>query len=92
MVVDFFADWCGPCKRILPDLTKWAAEHKDVAFIKVNVDDLPAVQKMCDVEALPTFHFYYSGRLIEQHVGGDFTGFLAAFRKAKSVVTSSTKP
>ncbi|CAH8630295.1 unnamed protein product [Heterobilharzia americana] len=40
MILDFFADWCGPCKRVAPELDKICEECEDVLFIKLNVDEL----------------------------------------------------
>ena len=39
VVVDFYADWCGPCKAIAPKIEEMAAENEDVVFLKVNVDE-----------------------------------------------------
>lgn len=41
VIIDFFAEWCGPCKLIAPKFEKLAGEHEDIIFAKVNVDDVP---------------------------------------------------
>jgi len=71
-VVDFFADWCGPCKMIAPKLEAMSEseEFKDkVVFVKVNVDDLEDVAESCGISAMPTFHFYKNGQKVAEVVG-----------------------
>lgn len=63
VVVDFYADWCGPCKRIAPDVKKLAEENENVVFLKVNVDEAGDLAEDKGIEAMPTFHFYKSGEL-----------------------------
>lgn len=53
--VDFYASWCGPCKKIEPDIKKMSAENEDVVFLKVNVDTVPALAKKYKISAMPTF-------------------------------------
>lgn len=58
VIVDFYADWCGPCKMIGPKLEAMSEEEefKDkIVFLKVNVDDLEDVAADYDVTAMPTF-------------------------------------
>jgi len=62
VVVDFFAQWCGPCKRIAPKLQEWSEEmHDDVVFIKVDVDENIEVGEIHKVSAMPTFMFFKHG-------------------------------
>lgn len=60
VVVDFTASWCPPCQRIKPVFKKLAMEHKDVTFIKVDVDVNSETSAACQVRSMPTFHFYLS--------------------------------
>ena len=55
VIVDFFATWCGPCKQIAPAFEALAAEHSDVVFIKVDVDELEDIAEQFNVSAMPTF-------------------------------------
>ncbi|OAA67814.1 thioredoxin-like protein [Niveomyces insectorum RCEF 264] len=64
VVTDFYADWCGPCKAIAPFYEKLAAEHSlagQLAFAKVNVDNVPEVAQEYSVTAMPTFMFFANG-------------------------------
>jgi len=53
--VDFYASWCGPCKKIEPDLKKMCEDFYDVKFLKVNVDNVRGLSKQYEVKAMPTF-------------------------------------
>jgi thiol-disulfide isomerase/thioredoxin len=68
VVVDFFADWCGPCKRVAPHYARLARVHADVArFAKVDVDEAAELAKEEGVHAMPTFHIYRSrGGMVEK--------------------------
>ena len=57
-IVDFYADWCGPCRKLSPVLEEIAAELKGKVYIyKVNVDKEPAIADAFNIEALPTLVF-----------------------------------
>uniref|UniRef100_A0A0B7AVK4 Thioredoxin domain-containing protein n=1 Tax=Arion vulgaris TaxID=1028688 RepID=A0A0B7AVK4_9EUPU len=71
VVVDFYATWCGPCKIIAPQLEKWAEEFDDVVFIKIDVDENDETAEECEVQAMPTFHFYKGGKRIDVIVGAN---------------------
>ena len=58
VVVDFYADWCQPCKMISPVFTELATDYKTIKCIKVNVDHSPEICSRCGIKSMPTFHFY----------------------------------
>ncbi|KAF2012791.1 thioredoxin-domain-containing protein [Aaosphaeria arxii CBS 175.79] len=65
VVVDFYADWCPPCRAIAPIFSKLADEHATkgkLAFAKVNVDHVKDVAKRYDVSAMPSFLFFKNGK------------------------------
>jgi len=73
VVIDFFADWCGPCKMIAPKFHKMSEQHTSVGFYKVNSDN-PELQDMCSickVQSLPSFCFFRGGKYITKSVGAD---------------------
>jgi thioredoxin len=72
VVVDFYADWCGPCKAIAPKVTKLAEEKPHVAFYKVNVDVVSTHAEVQTVEALPTFRFYKNGKVVDELKGAAY--------------------
>jgi thioredoxin len=71
VVVDFTASWCGPCRFIAPVFEKLASENSDVEFVKVDVDDADDVAAHCQIQAMPTFHFYKSGAKVAEFSGAD---------------------
>ncbi|XP_062509401.1 uncharacterized protein LOC134185594 [Corticium candelabrum] len=70
IVVDFYADWCGPCRQIGPKLEELAMRYSGKFFaFKVNVDELDEVGEEEGVTAMPTFIFYKGGEKVDTMVG-----------------------
>ncbi len=83
-IVDFSADWCGPCKNIAPLFDELAKMYTDIQFIKVNVDELPDVSCEAKVRAMPTFILYKNGKITEERIeGSNRAELLALVRKHK---------
>jgi thioredoxin len=71
VVVDFFAQWCGPCKAIAPFMAQLSTSYPDTTFLKVDVDRLVLTAQKCGISSMPTFYFYKNGILIEKFSGAD---------------------
>lgn len=71
VVVDFFATWCGPCKMIAPLLEKFADQHKEAAFYKLDVDELGSVAQEQEVSSMPTIIFYKNGSVVDKVIGAN---------------------
>ena len=70
VLVDFFADWCGPCKMLAPELEKLAAELEGEAKIfKVNVDNDPALARKFNVVSIPNLVLFNDGEPVGQTMG-----------------------
>ena len=70
VIVDFYADWCGPCKMIAPILDEMSAENKDtVEIYKINVDEEPELAKQYSVASIPTLLSFKSGKEHKRVVG-----------------------
>ncbi len=67
--VDFYADWCGPCKMIAPLVEELAEEHPTVKFIKVNVDDTPDIASRYGITSIPTIIVFKGGKPASQTTG-----------------------
>jgi thioredoxin 1 len=70
VLVDFFADWCGPCKAMAPALEQVAAEMKGkVKVAKLDVDANPSVTQKYRIQAMPTLMIFKDGKVAAQRVG-----------------------
>jgi thioredoxin 1 len=70
IVVDLWAEWCGPCKAMTPIVEELATEYAGRAVVgKLNVDDNPEVPTNYNVRGIPTFLFFKGGELIDKVVG-----------------------
>lgn len=78
VLVDFWADWCGPCKMIAPILEEIAAERQDVKIVKVNVDEQMALAMEYKVSAIPSLMVFRDGEKIASAVGAQPKGELLA--------------
>lgn len=69
-VVDFWAEWCGPCRLISPVIDEMAEDYDGKAVIgKVNVDDNPEISLKYKVRSIPTILFIKDGEVVDKHVG-----------------------
>ena len=68
-LVDFYADWCGPCKMIAPFIEEIAAERTDVKVCKINVDDTPELAVKYGVMSIPTLIVFKDGEKSQVSVG-----------------------
>jgi thioredoxin 1 len=70
VVADFYADWCGPCRAVAPELEKLATTYADVEFVKVDVDTNPALARELGVMGVPTIvHFSPAGEEVARSTG-----------------------
>jgi len=69
-MVDFWADWCGPCKMVAPVVEKIAADYDGKALVaKVNIDEEPELAQRFGVMSIPTLVFLKGGREVDRKVG-----------------------
>lgn len=69
VMVDFYADWCGPCKQVAPLLDQFARERTDMRVVKVNIDDQPRLAQKYRVKAVPTVMVFKKGTRVAEHMG-----------------------
>ncbi|QNM85099.1 thioredoxin [Polaribacter pectinis] len=70
VLLDFYADWCGPCQTLLPTIHKLADELKDeITIKKVNVDEYPEIASKFGIRNIPTLIFFKDGQATDRHTG-----------------------
>lgn len=69
VLLDFWAEWCGPCRMVSPVVEEIAAAHPEIAVGKVNVDEEPELASKFDVMSIPTLLVFEDGELVNRAVG-----------------------
>ena len=70
VLVDYWAEWCGPCKMISPILDEIALEYSDKIIIaKLNIDDAPETPQIYGVRGVPTLMIFNKGKIINTNIG-----------------------
>ena len=69
VLVDFWAEWCGPCKQISPILEEIANEKDNLNILKLNIDENPVTPQKYNVRGIPTLMLFNDGKLIDTKIG-----------------------
>ena len=69
VLIDFYADWCGPCKMLSPIIDEIAEENSDIKVVKVNVDDSQDLAMKYQVMSIPTLVVIKNGQEVNRSVG-----------------------
>jgi thioredoxin 1 len=70
VIVDYWAEWCGPCRMVAPVLEEIAQEHGDkVSVVKLNIDENPEVSQRYGILQIPTMNVFSGGEVVKQIIG-----------------------
>ena len=84
-LIDFFADWCGPCKMLGPVIEELSAQYTDIEFAKVNVDDNMDLAEKFQIMSIPQVYMFRDGEVI-----GKFGGYKDA-ESVKAFIEETVK-
>lgn len=71
VLVDFWAEWCGPCKTLLPVVEELAGEMSEkIKVVKINIDEAPEAPTKYGVRGIPTLMIFKNGEVVDTRVGG----------------------
>lgn len=69
VLVDFYADWCGPCKMLAPVLEEIQNDYPNITFIKINVDDNMEIASEYSIMSIPALFIFNDGKIIGSSLG-----------------------
>jgi len=70
VMIDFWAEWCGPCRMLAPYVEQLAADFEDKAIVgKVDIEQCPDIANRYGIRNIPTLLFFKGGELVDKHVG-----------------------
>ncbi len=82
VIVDFWAQWCGPCKMMMPVLEKYSAEDDAIEVVKINVDEEPEIASEYGIRSIPTFMYIEDGEIVKRQTGSMTIQELKEFTKS----------
>lgn len=94
VLIDFYADWCGPCKKMAPLLEDFSNEHADVKVVKINIEESRELAAAFGVQSIPTFVTMQDGEAVFGAVGAMPKSSLETLlsESQKKVANSNTPP
>jgi thioredoxin 1 len=69
VLVDFWAEWCGPCRLVAPVLEEIAGQHDEIQIVKLNIDENPNVARDYQIMSIPTMSVFQGGKIVKTIVG-----------------------
>ena len=69
VLVDFYADWCGPCQMLSPILEELSKENNDIEIIKVNTDEFMGLAQEYGIMSIPALKLFSNGKIVKEKVG-----------------------
>ena len=69
VIVDFWAEWCGPCRMVAPILEEIASENDTIVIAKLNVDENPQISASYGITSIPTLNVYLGGEVVKSIIG-----------------------
>lgn len=69
VIVDFWAEWCGPCRMVAPILEEIASENNNIVVAKLNVDENPQTSASYGITSIPTLNVYQGGEVVKSIIG-----------------------
>ena len=83
VLVDFHAEWCGPCKMMAPELKRFAENHKEVRVLKVDIDKNRATAEQFNIQGVPTLILFKKGKVLWRQSGAMNAQQLSGVIKSK---------